>query len=1142
MKINPRSVLFNSSLMLCLVLAVWSAGAEEQAVVERAPAVLFVHGQYDPADMLDKVVFQRLRKAGFEVGLCEASDLTYGTAKHFNVMVLLGFPWTDNYVINRAEFDRFKKIISDFTVVGGGLFINLSGGESAGGVLPALEFMKPLGCVPLLQTVNDPGTRVLGTIRNFAFGYTEAITPSPITEGVNSLWYPMGGEKACGPFLWPFRVDASWTVVAKGGPDSRTEPRTSGIPSVDAMLDHNLLVGNVPLVAIREDKGTRLVVSGIYPSFIWSAGFEDALQGVFVKEGLKGKPSQGWLLHLNALRWLAAPSLKSGALGGKLTSQDVVDRVMKTLPEVKRVDWGTLEIRPERPLAKGLMGARSLFSTGSNSVAEMAKAAKEEGLDFLVFAEDYARLKKKDAGELTKACQAAADGSFTAMPGFIIGDEADNSWFYMKSPLPFPTPEMLTPDGSKYLLFISKPDCARPLQFWLNFMRFTGGASLLHNRGQMSYWDFRAYSAVALYTYEKGKLVDNLSREYPTLQQNALNLAPISVSLVNSVEELKRAVKENDPLTYVTAAAGTNVLKLLNNLGGYCEEPHTFVSSGPVFRQWRVVKGEQHYVANGDFFRPDLYRYDIGLRVTSDVGIREVRIVDGGRPFRRFLGNGAKEMKLELPLVHDRQHHLVVYATDVKGDTAISGEIWDRNLLMQDVNCSDRVNSTIYGMLRTPEGGAAQWGSQIGTGRGPYESEMAPWDYGLPGQDPSAGFDGAASNGAVLCHYPWMESEPKWDVALNSRDMMIVSSADLLSRELQVTRKYREGRQSVWNHWHTILPTVATTCFDLVDRKTWIAPALDARANLVLEEFTLTFKTAITVAEGSEACLAIGALDRRQAKNVIISGSDGVKAQWENVADKSQPLKGAFGPGSYVCGYDTPQGTVTFYSLTPGLEWSTDAQAQRIKLSLVLPKRKFEPGEKLSWTIAMSTGRLKDRTPAIAEEMRAKFGLGMEGTAKLVLTWGKLEGIRGGSARIEEREGGVDGSLKDDQLPTNLPVRLAGMNERWTAVYCDTEKKVSRPIAVLEGEARFNLPREGVKSFFAGHPFVCDMTEAVLTAVDMGGGKWLLDVHNPTDRAAKIQVKTCPAFPLGKLAPFTMEVAAGASISKEITLECKGIP
>ena len=1133
-------------LMLGALLALRAAVAEDASA--KKPAVLFAVGYCDSSSVLDALFFQKLQDAGFEVGTATQEELDEKQLAKFNVVVLLGTMKCDNFELN-DKVRNFHALIDAYAAKGGGVFVNLRGGESPFGVLSAIELMQPRGCTPLVEAIKDPATRTLGTLRELPFALTQDIAPHPVTANVQALWYPIEFGKNIGePWTHPFRVDNTWTIVAKGGKRSATEYLPTGVGNIDRAADKTTLSESVPLLAVKteHDGASRLAVTGIHTSFTFCAGYGGSVDGVVFEKGLQGTKSDVLTLYLNTLRWLAEPTLKNGAVGGAVTTQELRNRIKKIVPRAEDIDWKTVAANPERPLAKGLFGARSTFSTGSASVEEMAVAARAAGLDYIVFAEDFAALKTKNAAEIDAACKKVSGADFTAVPGFVIQDDNGSYWFYAKSPLVFPAPELLTPDGSKFVMFNEKPIWTSPLRFWLPHQYPGPGmlaASLKHNQAAMQYYDYRDYSAVAIYTYENGKRVDDLSSEYALLQQNAQSLAPISISIVNTPQELRDAVKPGLPLTYIASGNGPALADRINKLGSYMDEPHSFVSSGPVLKQWRVTRGGSMYPFNAGFFNASHYRFQIGLHAVSDVGLREIRIVDGGKPFRHFRYSGEKDVVLDVPLLHDRQHHLVAYVTDVNGGTAVSGEIWDRSELFQDFYCSDRNNHLLVGALPGADGSRQQFESGCITMKGRFFiMQLGEWFTGFTGQDPNAGFDGSVSGGASFNSTLTMPTTPAWDDALNAQDTMALSSADLCIRDRFVTHKYRDGWKGLFMAWESILPTVPTECFTLVQHQTAYATAIGARTNFMQCAITITFKRDVALQANAPARLQLGTIEPRAAHSVCIRDADGrtTAFNWdESRTSAGADLHGTFAPGNYISCYGSPLGAAHFFPLGTALEYDIRQAPNKgvIELYLPLEKRNFARGDTLSFSILVASSRTSEnKSNLIAEEVGRKYGLSGAPTTRLELQSGALKELKL-CGRMDARDGGVRGILRDNALPAPLPVRVANLNDRWTAEFYNVRSGEHRPVAVFEGEARTNLSNSGEQEFFIGHPFVCNQPAVSITAVESSGGEWLIDLHNPTDAPKKVTVTRAPEFPMKGVDSFEVEVPAGASLLRSVQLQ-----
>ena len=1135
-------------LLLAAIVIFHNAIAEDAPKPLKKPVVLFAVGYCDAISTPDPVLFQKMQDAGFEIGYATQEELDEKRISQFNAVVLLGTMKCDNFMLN-DKIKKFHAMLAAYSAKGGGVFVNLRGGESPFGVLSAIDLLQPRGCTPLVQSISDPLTRATGTLREFPFAYTTDIAAHAVTKDVHGLWYPIEFGKNIGePWTHPFRTDNTWTVVAKGGKRSATEYTPTGVANVDQVADKTMLTENVPLLAVKteNDGRSRFAVTGIHSSFTFCTGYGGSIDGVVFEKGLLGNKSDVLTLYVNTLRWLAEPSLQSGELGGAVTTQELRNTVKKIFPRATDIDWKTVAANPERPLARGLFGARSTFSTGTNSVEEMAAAAKAAGLDYIVFAEDFANLKTKNAAEIDAACKKVSGPDFTAVPGFVIQDDNGSYWFYAKSPLVFPAAELLTPDGTKFFMMNDKPVWTTPLKYWLPYQYPGPGllaASMKHNKAAMQYYDYRDYSAVAIYTYENGKLVDDLSKEYAVLQQNAQSLAPISISIVNSAQELRDAVKPGLPLTFIASDKGPALTDRINKLGSYMDEPHSFVSSGPVLKQWRVTRGGNMYPFNAGFFNASHYRFQAGLHATSDVGIREVTIVEGGKPFRRFQYNGDKDVVLDLPLIHDRQHHLVAYVTDLNGGMAVSGEIWDRSELFEDFYCADRNNHLLVGVLPGADGSHQQFESGCITMKGRFfVMQMGEWFMGFTGQDPNAGFDGSVSGGATFNSTLAMQTTPAWDDALNAQDMMALSSADLCIRDRFVTHKYRDGWKGLFMAWESILPTVPTECFTLVQHQTAYGTSIGARTNFMQCDITITFKRDVALQANVPARLQLGSIEPRASRSVCVRDADGhvTSFNWdESRTSAGTDLHGTLAPGSYISFFGSPLGGAHYFPLGTKLEYDIHQAPNKGVVDLYLPldKRTFVKGDTLSFSILVASSRATDnKTNLIAEEVGRKYGLFGAPTTHFELQSGTVKEINL-CARLDAQDGGVSGILRDNALPGPLPVRVAKLNDRWTAQYYNTRTGEHRPIAVFEGEARTNLVNNGEQEFFIGHPFVCNQADVTLTAVENAGAEWLIDLHNPTDTAKKVTVSRTPAFPMKGMDSFEIDLPAGASLLRTVQLQ-----
>jgi len=88
-----------------------------------------------------------------------------------------------------------------------------------------------------------------------------------------------------------------------------------------------------------------------------------------------------------------------------------------------------LLLRPT-PIYRGLIGARSLHGGGVATVSNMVEAARQAGLDFLVFTDPVASLTSDRYEALVRDCREASSTNFAALPGIRFKDG------YEDTPLP----------------------------------------------------------------------------------------------------------------------------------------------------------------------------------------------------------------------------------------------------------------------------------------------------------------------------------------------------------------------------------------------------------------------------------------------------------------------------------------------------------------------------------------------------------------------------------------------------------------------------------------------------------------------------------------------------------------------------------
>ena len=147
--------------------------------------------------------------------------------------------------------------------------------------------------------------------------------------------------------------------------------------------------------------------------------------------------------------------------------------------------------------------------------------------------------------------------------------------------------------------------------------------------------DLRLFGILGVMTYIDGKLVEDLTPDYLNYAMDGATRrwsAPWRSS--QSPAELTRAVKEKHYLTHVAAARLTDLPTALG-YGNMYGRPNVNPSSGPRIKSWAGTQRVLTYA--GESFVPARYRIRPLAWVTSDVGLKEVKIWDDRKVIRRFL-------------------------------------------------------------------------------------------------------------------------------------------------------------------------------------------------------------------------------------------------------------------------------------------------------------------------------------------------------------------------------------------------------------------------------------------------------------------------------------------------------------------------
>jgi hypothetical protein len=1101
-----------------LIVAILTLVAGLQAA-DRKPAILSVARKLSamPRAAHDQLVVKPLTEAGFEIDVCEQNEIPDRLASgRYNILCWVPM-WdvtNDNDIARyKTEFPPIKKAVEDFLSKGGALFMP---GPSEQQAIPATwAVTEGWGLHILCERTGDlqTGPEYFGPCWSYASNVS-----GPASPGVKGVWFPRNGgyPHPGSKWWWPLEVDDTWEVVLKADKELKPAPQ-SWSPDVDKEIRKKPVPDGVPLAAVRDLKPGRVVVMTL-PQTYWFASPHNWPGGVAAMyEGINGKPSDGTKMMINLFKWLAQAPGNEKFGGARTPAELFKPGNMRRVQPAPEVCWNHYY--------RGLIGARTRISTGKSTVAEYAKAARAAGLDFLVFLEDHKAMTPEKNARLIKECQAVSDHTFQAIPGFTIEDEFGNCWFFAGEKAVYPKDVFLSPDKKVFAAHYNKPELVKNIPeadrngtMALGYVvcNITGNqyqyqvlsGSWNHRKASMPPWDFRNYNAVALYTFdEKGKLIDDISEDYPLLEQKGNRLEPFCMTLMDSADQVAMHAK-NGWFNHVKASSLPALLRTIASWRGDVESDQ-YISNGPEIVRWEYTRFEYpHLIA--DEYRMDLYRNPCRLHVRSDVGLKEISIYDGTRLVRRFLTEGAREFKQDLDFYVVPQQYLLVIAQDINGRRAISKDMFFKNPNFQEFLCGDRNNQLFNGYTPRPDGSifyyAPPTGNSTTPDKGPVCWMMAPARaYTYDEWSPTCPWDGGViPTGLALSLTPTVSVEGEKELPLHNRTLRILHSYDTQIGEGVIDGGFpEEWRPHIGMVWGSIFPVVPTRFLEGKMRLRYWRLKADTYPVALFEE-TLGFKKDVTL-EG-DMPIMIGRLAfQNKPVSIELRDKDG-KIQQLQARDLQKPVVVSLEDTGYISIYDSLIAQ-TFYSFEKGLR--VQVAPGWVSFFLAPAEKRVKKGAEFPVRI-LGVGSNTGLHPESAQKADQAFGLtGGKPAYRVKLEKGRITGQRY-QLEIAADRGVVTGQIPKADLPAHLAIQVNGLNPNWTVLYVDRANSRWRPIGSAENMACVVLdPSSADQSFFIGHPVTCDQPEVKLLLTQVAENAWQLEVHNPTDK----EVRTQLAFP-----------------------------
>ena len=1123
------------------------------------PAILFVSRPLQPhyggGDLKKNIT--RLDKAGYRVAYYSYKTLNTkkpSILQRFDVIVMLdqpGVDWTGNKKlkpVNLAQFKEIRKLLK----AGGGLL--LFGTTSESHMQSFDKLAAPYGARILSGCLTDKAP-VLSTFCYVRYAYTDDFSKHPLTDGVKGLWHPIGAKEGARTHFdtirnantYPFDVDKNWTVLAWGSKTTKFKVfgKEEGADT-QWLLNKNrqeLTKEKIPLLAIRDgvEGAGRMAICGINFVFSDFCAGNTLFDGVCTGKGLEGKKSDLDRLLMNVVNWLGEKSVRTRA--DKTIAQS--DKKSFNIPPYKfpprfKKPRGLM---PNQDQFIGIVGPRTVYSGGKSTVKEYAEVAKKLGLQYIAFLEDYENLDDTKFEQFKKECDKYSDNSLILIPGIRLQTNLGVHYFGFRKEIALPQKSFLKP-GTRKLLQMSKD------------RRIFGQIQWTEANGQrfgMAHGNFRLEEKlpngippsdynlhnpfISIYTYKNGKLVDSMMDTYLKCAARTEWVSPISIHLIDSVEELKKEWKSNSYKTIYLRAAGAGLNGFKNKIGDMYSPhlgPTSYVTNGPKIKEWR----SSGFDCLSEWFDWTRLHWQIKMKVSSKVGLKEIRIMNGTELYRRFLPNGAKEFERTLVLTHTDMHNMILIAEDLKGCKAISDEEWDKNQLLQLTWCVDRNNMLSYSGLPAPKASSGTMAGNFPTPwnleKGGFRENMVP----AINQDRSRlpHFDGQPFWAARVSPVPSLFAKNGSEGGtLIARDI----GRDLCSPDVAIQRatcklvydKKIVKRPLPWTRG----PLVPLELFNADMTYTTFShqgheptPVILEGAIKILKDITFPERRKIDI-----SVLTLSAWRKEGGYNTAVikhSKSGDMLSTVSYVDNNVVTGSGAFNKGAYFYIYPSLFGSVGIVSLTDNLSYKYINK--HLTVGFDLSGKTLKKGTELKYKlIVLVSGFDEVASTQLPENFRKMYGLAEKGKVAYKLTDIEQGEVSGNeyTLTIDGKGKGFAGTITlSPNMPCALPIIVENLNNKWTSVLYDRDAKKMRPLGMNDNKAYCHRSlKERTGRLFIGHPFTLDNKNLNLSFVQFGDKDFLLQVSNPTDKAITTTLRKTKFFDLIKFKDRTISIPAG---------------
>lgn len=1057
-------------------------------------------------------VAKELKELGFERGWKVGwDDLTMDYLRQFNAVLLYDICSSAPGKVDPKVEERLT-LLRDYVEHGGGLWLTNS--PYNGPKIETLNrLLTPWGGRILHELVKDDAT--LYTLKppcpQLKFSWTNAITKSPITEGVEGLCYGVDFWEPASPNTCPIEVTKDWQVLVEGMPTAASYKVN---PSVSAIEGPGSIPSSPPLVAVRECGKGRVVLWPMSLVYTLMDGYNWMLEGGIVMDGKAlDRRSNGARLTYNLLKWMVEPSVAAGMGGFVYKAPPPPAREAE--PGFQEIDW--TQVKPVKPLYShaylGLVGAQTGLSSGKGAPEEFISAAKAAGYQFMVFTENLEKLDEAGWEKLVAACKQASGPDFYAAPGLYYRTVYGAEYITFADFLVYPKKDWLQEVGGTRRL--------RENNCFVRGLSDTPPIVMVYpHRNPRPLRVNAQFYGFATHTYEAGKLVDESMTSFLELVREGLFLFPMAVHFVRDPAQVAQ-VRRSGLQTFIRADSPAGIVHSVQGMNqgrnplGWCKP--CFVSSGPELQYFHTDNW-----GTADLAIPNNDRHRIQLMAAAPAGIKEVKLFDHTEVFRRFLPGGVKEITLNVDNFHDRQHSYVAQVTDGAGGVALSwGQCTEAQECSADM-CGDNWNDMPTGKYGNDAGGGHLRGTECSVNR---QTELWTWPLLI---NQGCNWYATLKRSGRVSRFGWdlsysldsVYDGPGWPgIAYDNRK--VLPNPDLGGE----VRTHYFARRPPGPHL-------------------WL---LEGRIKLRRDtEMKNTPGLCLAYVSGGDH-LFFPAKDGRE---MMIQHPG--RPEFTFFEDGPLPV------GKYVS--VLPLASAIFplqEGLTYGIWWHAQSPPKAF-VGVGKYGQIMKAGTEITWRLAgftatESTGDypyargyypFMENSNVVTEMVCKRMGLTGSPAYEVKPLVGKVESTQL-VLRLKAEDNGWRGIITKAQLPVPLPVYVSGLNPRWSAgIWYKGENVLLSPewppydeygfgcwtrnsfvvprervdeiqrIGVLEGVACLQVDTEEAdRDVFIGNLLVCDNPNLWLTFL-REPKRVYLEAHNPTDAEIRTRVRPGPGFDL----------------------------